>query len=315
MAEAPSVPTSTPNDAPEALLALAELAIGRGFDSVSLGFGDLGADFPAPISWMLHLTRTDFSTYYAAHGEAPPEGFGKDEHLMVDLQRSVEQEDGTRGPDEVQAYRGYPEGVAFGDEAHDPYWDEARIREWIMEETPLMPARAPEESAAYLADWPLMRTAYLNGWSVKRELRRGDQMSFARHMPAGHDPLPLVAPINIDALNHFYNVEGHPDNRSTGTQVSVSAHLTAIVRDEPESELDDDERAILHLEKRRVEDSDNAVYTTRSAFEEVAGSRAPWFVPVASFVDETEEDEGGWVLPAEATAWKDEVDDTDAASG
>lgn len=310
MTDASPVPASTPNDAPEALLALAELALSRGFDSVSLGFGGLGADFPAPISWMLHLTRTDFSTYYSVHGEAPPKGFDKAEHLVIDLQRSAEQEDGTRGPDKIQAYRGYPEGVAFGDADHDPYWDETRIREWILEETELLPACTPEETAQYLADWSLMRTAYLNGWSAKRELRRGDQMSFARHMPEGNAPLPLVAPINIDALNHFYNVKGHPDNRNTRTEVSVSAHLTAVIGEE----LDDDERAILHLEQRRVKGSDNAVYTTRQAFEDVAGSRAPWFVPVAGFTEETEEDEGGWVLPPEATAWKDEKTKESAAA-
>lgn len=245
------------NTAPASLLALAEAAVLRGLDRVFLGFEGLGADFPAPIGWLLHLHQQ----------QTDP---GAPNTLRVTM----------------QDHDGSPEAYVGGNWQNPVYWGQVEIREWI--------AGTPEPDAAatarYAADWSRVALAYGNGWEVAREVRTSDHavtVDVARRHGIEVDHRPPVS-MEVSALNHFFNIDGHPDHRDTGAPVSVRASLSIPAPGE--------ERSFLSMDG----DGGTLVYGGASEFEDVISETARWFVSVAVYDDTAEE----WVLPPEATAWR-----------
>lgn len=297
-------PTLSPvNPAPTALLAIAEAAISRGFEEVSLNFGSIGHEFAAPTSWMLHLHRRTSRSVYVLTGEQPEQEQQKLEHLSI----TCSLVDGV--PHAPSAYVGNRPGMSFG-----AYWSESEILSWIAEETELAPAVDAERAEELARNWPLIQDAYLAGWSVKWELRIADEVLFQRSAERtrtrrGEPDLEiasmLLASTTIEAMNWFYNTTGHPANRSTGAKLSVSASLSTEIG-ETVREPDANDAVLFLVERENSRDKDDLgmVRTNRAEFERVAHSPAPWFVPVASFDGETEDADGGWTLPAAASDWE-----------
>ncbi|MFF3127033.1 hypothetical protein ACFVRD_33080 [Streptomyces sp. NPDC057908] len=182
---------------PASLVELAQRAVRSGrIDKVSLGFEGLGADFPAPIGWIMHLNRVE--TTLAAQLGISDVG----NHLMATSQIGSE----------PRAFVGIDR----------PMMDAEAITAWIA-----LPR--PTDSGEPIADFgdaEMLITAVRNGWSVQRELGRADHMIMSRHAPAEmSDRLPLRASYQLHALNNFYNVEDTPSHRSTGAPVSRSIFL------------------------------------------------------------------------------------------
>ncbi|MFI9629223.1 hypothetical protein [Streptomyces sp. NPDC052042] len=128
---------------PAALVGLAEEALrSGGIDEVFLGFEGLGADFPAPIGWIMHLHRVE--EVLLAQAGLPDEG----NHLMVSAQVG-------NGP------------TAFVGIGQD-YLDAEGIQQWIARPRP----EEAEAPLGDLGDADLLITAVRNGWSITRKLDR-----------------------------------------------------------------------------------------------------------------------------------------------
>ncbi|QXV57432.1 hypothetical protein CVV72_10815 [Amycolatopsis sp. TNS106] len=178
-----------------------------GLDEVHLGFEGLGAEFPAPIGWMLCLTRLDdihlavLETLGLADTEA---------HTHVPNRLRVTAQIGAT----VEAFRGLGE----------PYWDAGNVAEWIRRPRSGIDTATDAELAAFQNDAELMIGAWQRGWTAERSLRRGSQTEAAhsRHRIA----VPIGVSYRFSALNHFYNVDGHPGHRDGGTAVSIDVLLS-----------------------------------------------------------------------------------------
>ncbi|MEV7952898.1 hypothetical protein [Streptomyces sp. NPDC088141] len=177
---------------PASLVELAQRALRSGrIDEVFLGFEGLGADFPAPIGWIMHLNRVEITL--AAQLGISDVG----NHLVATSQIGSEP------------------GAFVGIDR--PMMDAEAITAWIDLPRPT----GSGEPIADLGDAEMLITAVRNGWSVQRELRRADHMITSRHTPAEMpDRLPLQASYQLHALNNFYNVEDTSSHRSTGAPVS-----------------------------------------------------------------------------------------------
>ncbi|WP_424862997.1 hypothetical protein [Streptomyces sp. MMS24-I29] len=128
---------------PAALVGLAEEALRSGnVDEVFLGFEGLGADFPAPIGWIMHLHRVE--EVLLALAGLPVES----NHLMVSAQVGGEP-------------------TAFVGIGQD-YLDAEAIRQWITHPRPVE-AGAP---IGGLDDADMLITAVRNGWSITRKIDR-----------------------------------------------------------------------------------------------------------------------------------------------
>ncbi|MFJ5725500.1 hypothetical protein [Streptomyces sp. NPDC093149] len=182
---------------PASLVELAQRALRSGrIDEVFLGFEGLGADFPAPIGWIMHLNRVE--TTLAAQLGTSDEG----NHLVVTSQIGSE----------PKAFVGIDR----------PVMDAEAITAWIDLPRPTDSG----EPIGDLEDAELLITAVRNGWSVQRELRRADHVITSRHAPAEMpDRLPLQASYQLHALNNFYNVEDTPSHRSTDAPASRRIYL------------------------------------------------------------------------------------------
>ncbi|MFC9755200.1 hypothetical protein [Streptomyces sp. NPDC056921] len=182
---------------PASLVELAQRALRSGrIDEVFLGFEGLGADFPAPIGWIVHLNRVE-TTLAAQLGISDVNN-----HLVVTSQIGSE----------PRAFVGIDR----------PMMDAEAITAWIDLPRPTDSG----EPIADLGDTETLITAVRNGWSVQRELRRADHMIMSRHAPAEMcDRLPLGASYQLHALNNFYNVKDTPSHRSTGAPVSRTIFL------------------------------------------------------------------------------------------
>ncbi|MFF8917493.1 hypothetical protein ACF08M_30335 [Streptomyces sp. NPDC015032] len=189
--------TDINRDIPASLVELAQRALRSGcIDEVFLGFESLGADFPAPIGWIMHLNRVE--TTLAAQSGISSVG----NHLVVTSQIG-----------------GEPRAFAGIDR---PTMDAEAINAWIDLPRPTDTG----EPIADLEDAEMLITAVRNGWSFQRELRRADHMITSRHVPTEMpDRIPLWASYQLHALNNFYNVEDAPSHRSTGAPVSREIFL------------------------------------------------------------------------------------------
>ena len=270
------------NDVPDELLDLAKEAMKRGFATVRLGFGWMGYDFPAPISWMLWLDKTAARMDYA----------GSIASLTLDTQRSELDagEDGLRPIDANAVYVGHePKELTGGAD----YWDLATVREWldtpVTAEDSLRPSWSPVTDEAnqevLLGDWEDFERAARAGWCVERKIEDLFRIEGLRSIG-----------LSLDASNNFYNVEGHPQHRSTGAELSRQVWRSGMLTttDAPWSI---EPGALTEIAELRV------VHLGADELGALTGSPAPWFVPVASVTPDTEDTDGEWVLPAAATDW------------
>jgi len=217
---------------PDGLAELAHLALVQGLDEVHLFFEGLGADFPAPIGWQLSLTRinpsvlieleidkdpdlraeldadTDMSWSYSPEAEAKLKVIRENIHRGDNTLR-VSAQVGT----EVHAFRGIDE----------PYWNVAQIREWILTPREGIPALTDAETQSAEVEAHRMIDAWKLGWSAERTLSRDSAMSAEK---ITGKPGTVYVQYSYSALNHFFNVEGHPAHRDNGTEVSLDLRLS-----------------------------------------------------------------------------------------
>jgi hypothetical protein len=176
-----TTPTPVDRTVPKELLDLARLALLHEFDGVHLTFESLGADFPAPIGWLLHLVRVSPELV----GEADQDGRRRNSVI-------------------VSARIGQaPQALVAADA---PYWDVEEIREWILAETPAGPASTERERDQAAADADLMIEAWKRGWSAERTVDRSMAMLMKKR--TGRDGR-LFEKFVFDAPNRAANVPGH----------------------------------------------------------------------------------------------------------
>ncbi|MFK0244524.1 hypothetical protein ACIQUM_07485 [Amycolatopsis azurea] len=192
---------------PPELLDLARLALVTGLDEVQLGFEGLGAHFPAPIGWILGMTRVD------------------DIHIaVIESQGLSDTAALTRVPNHLRVTAQVGTSAVAFRGIGEPYWDADNIAEWIRRSRPGIDSPAETERAAFQDDAALMLGAWQRGWTAERALRRGSQTG------AAHSPyriaVPMVVSYRFSALNYFYNVEGHIGHRDHGAPVSVDVLLS-----------------------------------------------------------------------------------------
>lgn len=240
---------------PDDILDLARLALTTGHDEVHLMFEGLDADFPAPIGWQLHIMRIDplYALWLKEYGIADHLEVisGVPGHLRVTAQIGSE----------VSAFRG----------SSEPYWGHDEIAAWIRIPRAGISDPAAEELAAHQRDADRMITAWANGWSAERTLRR--ETNAILKLRAPNEAAPMVVSYRYSALNHFFNVTGHPAHRSNGTDVSVDIYLC---RDD----LCGDDWLYSAVGSERVSAADALARVTQ---------RAPWYADVAHFDQDDEE--------------------------
>ena len=217
---------------PDELAELAHLALVEGLDEVHLFFEGLGADFPASIGWQLSLTRVDPSVLIELEIDKDPElraELDADAEMSwsyspeAEAKLKVIRENIHRGDNtlrvsaqvgtEVRAFRGMDK----------PYWDVAQIREWILTPREGIPALTDHERRAAEVEAERMVTAWKLGWSAERTLSRDSAMSAEK---ITGKPGTVYVQYSYSALNHFFNVEGHPAHRDNGTEVSIDLRLS-----------------------------------------------------------------------------------------
>lgn len=217
---------------PDELAELAHLALVQGLDEVHLFFEGLGADFPAQIGWQLSLTRTDPSVLIETE-------IDKDPDLRAELDADTDM-DWNYSPEaeaKLKALRAKSSGgentlrvtAQVGTEVHafrgrdEPYLDVAQIREWILAPREGIPALTDAEKRGAEVEAHRMINAWKLGWSAERTLSRDSAMSMEK--AADKHSAPYVQ-YSYSALNHFFNVKGHPAHRSHGTEVSLDLRLS-----------------------------------------------------------------------------------------
>lgn len=258
--------TTTPNrQLPEGMIKLLRLALESGLDGIELGFEGLGADFPAPIGWQLHLRRVD---------EMLVEGpIGSDASRANWLNVSAQL------GSEITAYVGPVD-------SENPYLNEEQIAAWITAPRAGITAPTDEERAVYGAETERFVTAVNNGFSAGRELRRWDQVSLTKFLTErATAEKPFVQPelttvYKFSALNWFYNTVGHPAHRSNGTK--VSENLTVMLKDASSA-------VPFYCAQ------DGTDISAQEILEKIA-TKSPWFAQMAYCTEETEDEDGGWVL-------------------
>lgn len=218
---------------PDELAELAHLALVQGLDEVHLLFEGLGADFPASIGWQLSLTRIDPSVLIELE-------INKDPELRAALDAARETMSWNYGPEvegklmviRENTHRGdntLRVSAQVGSEVHafrgrdEPYLDVAQIREWILAPREGIPDLTDDERQAAEVEAERMVTAWKLGWSAERTLSRSEALSMEK---VTGEPGTVYAQYSYSALNHFFNVEGHPAHRDNGTEVSIDLRLS-----------------------------------------------------------------------------------------
>lgn len=184
-------PDRTP---PAELIYLVRLAIRQGLDTVSLHFESLGADFPAPIGWMVNLDRYDPAYVNHLNSSGQSECISCN-HLTIMTQINSE----------ISGFTG--EGTDISQ------WGIKEIREWILADRPQVDTPDDDAEIAWQVDAMQMTTAWKLGWNAKRSIQRmaGDR---------------IYTEYTFEADNYFYNVVEHPAHRDTGTKVSEMMMLS-----------------------------------------------------------------------------------------
>lgn len=276
---------------PTELAELAHLALAQGLDEVHLFFEGLGADFPASIGWQLSLTRIDPSVLIELEIDKDPElraELDADTEMRwsyspeAEAKLKVIRENIHRGDNtlrvsaqvgsEVDAFRGMDE----------PYWDVAQIREWILTPREGIPALTDAEAQAAEVEAHRMIDAWKLGWSAERTLSRSQAVIMEK---VTGKPSTVYAQYSYSALNHFFNIEGHPAHRDNGTEVSIDLSLlrTSLAGEWFHS-------------SDGVDELPGGGYVARKTppaeiFDRVADT-PPWYAEVAYFDEDLEE----WVL-------------------
>lgn len=275
---------------PTELADLARLAITSGLDKTALLFQGLGADFPASIGWQLSLTRTDPAFLIGkALDESDLQGDDlldidrpadpEREAKLAELRESVHEGNHltvtAQIGSEVDAYVG-------GD---DEYWDVKQIRKWILAERPVLDM-SPEASMQLSRDAGWMIDAWNRGWSAIRTIDRSQAEALAHVTGRETTEADLYASFEFSALNHFFNVEGHPEHRSAGTEVSYEIRLTRAGLNGPWIYCSDGLVPGTYSPRRMPIDD---------AMSTIAGV-PPWHTEVAYFDEDADDGDGGWVL-------------------
>jgi len=250
------------NDIPEELVELAEEAMGLGLYSVNLGFQYLGSDFVSPIEWALSLHKIE-----------PDQRSSERTWLSVTTGRDSGDTSAYIPSEDRSNWRG------------GSYWNIDQIREWLQQPVPVDLALEYSQSWAPVADsdareyflqqWHLFLEGVRSGWTMERKVRWRDHLSFGK-IWAEHglspDRLPNAS-LEWSITNSFYNMEGHPDHRSTGAPVSVGGW----------SLLSPDKDEVFYRRSVRPE------LLSADTVREELGSTAPWFVRVALNDEENEQ--------------------------
>lgn len=161
------------------------------------------------------------------------------------------------------------------------YWGPEEIRSWMREPLPQEgefvlpwnPVLDEERQEKLLAQWPLFESGVRHGWTIERKIDWDADTRFRARMAKLGEVLPESLPsmtLGWDAVNNFYNVEGHPSHRSTGAPISLGGF--SILQTNGVEEF------------YRNSGSHPAVLS-REQVEELIGSTAPWFVRVAATDD------------------------------
>lgn len=273
---------------PDELAELAHLALVQGLDEVHLLFEGLGADFPAQIGWQLSLTRTDPSVLIETEIDKDP-----DLRAELDADTEMSWNYSPEAEAKLKALRAKSSGgentlrvtAQVGTEVHafrgrdEPYWDVAQIREWILAPREGIPALTDAEKRGAETQARRMVEAWKLGWTASRTLGRGSAMSAEK---ITGKPFVPCARYEYSALNHFFNVKGHPAHRSRGTEVSVDMGLSQ----------DGLDGGWLRRTPVRIELDNETIETSPEGIFERIAKTPPWHAEVAYFDEERDE----WTL-------------------
>lgn len=277
---------------PAELSELARLAITSGLDEVHLLFQGLGADFPAAIGWQLSITRTDPSYLMDV---ALDEAGLRDDPDELDWDRPAPERDAQIAAIREQIHQdnrltvtaqvGTEVSAYIGGDGEDPYWNAAQIREWILGERPgIAPLDGADlAQAEHDADW--MIDAYSRGWSMERVVDRGSAAAMAHVTGRATTNADLYVKYEASALNHFFNVEGHPAHRDNVTEVSYDIHLMRKGLSGPWIYCSDGLVPKTYQPKK---------LPVEEAMTTIAGT-PPWHTEVAYFEEDADGGEGAWV--------------------
>lgn len=252
------------NDIPEVFLELAREGISLGLAEVHVGFMYLDADFVSPIEWGLWLTKRESNSKAR-------------EYVLLTMGRSESETVPT-------AYIADPERPMAG-----TYWGPDEIRAWMRE--PLKaegkwirswnPVEDSEEQQKLLDFWPLFELGVRSGWTMQYSVQL-DRLEELKGMVerTGRSPKEgLSVPLKLEwsITNSFYNTEGHPDHRSTGSPVSLRGWGSISFGEEAFYEPIRNEEGHVRLSP-----------LTKDVVEETLGTNHPWFIRVAYNDEERE---------------------------
>ena len=262
------------NDVPQVLLDVARDAMRLGMTEVVLGFMYLGADFPSPIEWALHLMKRENG--FNAPADAPRV------HVVLTAQRA---------DDAPSAYVG-----GIGD---NPYWDAPQVTAWMHDSVDAdgeyirawSPVTDEAVSEHLLATWELFREGVLSGWTMTHKTGWDELASMQKIVPESAGTLPQTS-LRWHMTNTFYNEAKHPSYRGgdgdrSGVPVSVGGYC--FYRSSGDGSA-----------FRSLETSPYQANISADELLETLQTTAPWFVRVAGYNDEEEE----WTHLPEAEDWK-----------
>lgn len=254
---------------PEELADVARLAVASGLDKTVLHFEGLSHDFPAPIGWMLSISRVDQAylngLQIGGHDDEYAALTAERNHIAINVQIG----------DGVKAYVGDEDG-----ESGTPYWGAERIKEWITTPLPgLELTESESESCRLDADW--MIEAWRKGWRFERSVDRGQSLI------SRADDFSAPVSYSFEAQNWFYNVEGSPSHRSSGSEVSFGFRA---MRDGLDGEWVQAWQGAEEMEGGGF----RPLSTPIERMLDWSASTPPWSARVAYLDDETDDDD--WEL-------------------
>lgn len=263
------------NDVPQVLLDVARDAMGLGMTEVHLGFRYMGADFPSPIEWALHLVKRE--NRFDAPADAPRV------HVVLTMQR---------GDGAPSAYVG-----GLGDNA---YWDAPQVTSWMHESVDAdgeyirgwAPVTDEAVSEHLLAAWEPFHEGVLSGWTMQHKAQWDELASLKELASTPADQLPQTS-LRWNMTNSFYNETKHPSYRGDDDSdfpLSIGGYSFRRTRRGHEG-ID----AFRTLNK-----SPYQARITTEEMQETLHTTAPWFVRVAGFNEKKEE----WTHFPEANDWK-----------
>jgi hypothetical protein len=276
------------NDVPQVLLDVARDAMKLGMTEVTLGFMYLGADFPSPTEWALHLVKRENSFDAVAGTPAAPRV-----HVVLTMQR---------GEDTPTAYVG---GLNDG-----PYWDVERVTAWMHESIDAdgeyirawAPVTDETMQAHLLATWEPFREGVLSGWTMKHKVLWANLVYVEKLMgraAALLEQLPLTS-LEWHMTNTYYNEEKHPSYRGgdgdrSDVPVSISGYSFHRAHGVDEDCADREGGSF-----RSLQASPYQAVISADERREILQTTAPWFVRVAGYNDEEEY----WTHFPESRDWK-----------